>query len=162
VLVARLLGRSFPDKIPFNPCSDLKNAKMPRTIAKHGHSGLRSAVQRLVAITLAWLLLVGVGVAQTQTKSDIKSEPGSNHLRGGWYPWDPYQYRDYKLGVPVLTGFDVEIERALARIMAVEIDLPEIAWKNHLAALIAGTADIAAGATASEARGLYAYFSQPY
>jgi len=135
---------------------------MPRTIAKHGHSGLRSAVQRLVAITLAWLLLVGVGVAQTQTKSDIKSEPGSNHLRGGWYPWDPYQYRDYKRGVPVLTGFDVEIERALARIMAVEIDLPEIAWKNHLAALIAGTADIAAGATASEARGLYAYFSQPY
>ena len=71
-------------------------------------------------------------MAQTQTKSDIKSEPGSNHLRGGWYPWDPYQYRDYKRGVPVLTGFDVEIERALARIMAVEIDLPEIAWKNHL------------------------------
>src|SRR5215467_720202 len=78
VLVARLLGRSFPDKIPFDPCSDLKNAKMPRTIAKHGHSGLRNAVQRLVAITLAWHLLVGVGVAQTQTKSDIKSEPGSN------------------------------------------------------------------------------------
>jgi polar amino acid transport system substrate-binding protein len=56
----------------------------------------------------------------------------------------------------------VEIERALARMMSVEILLPEIAWENHLAALSAGTADIAAGATASEARSRYAYFSKPY
>ena len=75
---------------------------------------------------------------------------------------DPYQYRDYRRGVPILTGFDVEIERALAGIMSVEIALPEIAWEDHLAALAAGTADIAAGATASEARSLYAYFSKPY
>jgi polar amino acid transport system substrate-binding protein len=110
--------------------------------------------------------LAGVAAAQTQTKSETKSgtksESGGNHLRGGWYPWDPYQYRDYKRGVPVLTGFDVEIERALAHIMTVEIDLPEIASKDHLAALISGTADIAAGATVSEARSAYAYFSQPY
>jgi ABC-type amino acid transport substrate-binding protein len=143
---------------------------MFRTKAERGHGSLHGAVSRLIAITLASLLLAGVAAAQAQTKSetkpDTKSETkpasASNHLRGGWYPWDPYQYRDYKRGVPVLTGFDVEIQRALARIMGVEIDLPEIAWKDHLAALIAGTADIAAGATASEARGLYAYFSQPY
>ena len=141
---------------------------MLRTKAERGHGSRHSAVSRLVAIALASLLLAGVAAAQTkpETSSEIKTETksvsGSNHLRGGWYPWDPYQYRDYKRGVPVLTGFDVEIERALARIMGVEIDLPEIAWKDHLAALMAGTADIAAGATASEARGLYAYFSQPY
>ena len=87
---------------------------------------------------------------------------GNVHLRGGWYPWDPYQYQDYKRGVPVLTGFDIEIERALARIMNVEIGLPQIAWENHLAALAAGDADIAAGATESEARSRYAYFSKPY
>jgi len=144
--------------------------EMLRTKAEHGHGGMHGAVRRFVAIALACLLFAGVAAAQAQTKSETesetksetKSESRSDHLRGGWYPWDPYQYRDYKHGVPVLTGFDVEIERALARIMAVEIDLPEIAWKDHLAALIAGTADIAAGATASEARGLYAYFSQPY
>src|SRR5262249_52503761 len=39
---------------------------------------------------------------------------------------------------------------------------PEIAWEEHLAALAAGSADIAAGATASEARSRYAYFSTPY
>jgi len=143
---------------------------MSRTKAERGHGSLHCAVARLIAITLATLLLAWVAAAQAQTKSETKpdtkseSKPAAagNHLRGGWYPWDPYQYRDYKRGVPVLTGFDVEIQRALARVMGVEIDLPEIAWKDHLAALIAGTADIAAGATASEARGLYAYFSQPY
>ena len=60
--------------------------------------------------------------------------------------------------VPVLTGFDVEIERALERILGVEILLPEIAWNAHLEALADGTADIAAGATKSEARSAFAYF----
>jgi polar amino acid transport system substrate-binding protein len=119
----------------------------------------------LIAITLAWLLLAGGAAAQNPAppNPDLParaSDPA--HLRGGWYPWDPYQYRDYRRDVPILTGFDVEIERALARIMSVEILLPEIAWEDHLAALSAGTADIAAGATASEARSRYAYFSKPY
>src|SRR6516165_2752858 len=121
---------------------------MLRTKAARGHGRLHGAVSRFLAIALACLLSAGGAAAQTQTrsetesetKSELKSESGSNHLRGGWYPSDPYQYSDYKRGVPVLTGFDVEIERALARIMAVEIDLPEIAWKDRLAALIAGTA----------------------
>jgi len=64
--------------------------------------------------------------------------------------------------VPVLTGFDVEIERALARTMGIEIALPRVSWDDHLANLAAGTADIAAGATESEARARYAYFSKPY
>ena len=121
--------------------------------------------RRLIAITLAWLVSAGGAAAQTPAapNSDLParaSDPA--HLRGGWYPWDPYQYRDYRRGVLILTGFDVEIERALARIMSAEILLPEIAWEDHLAALSAGTADIAAGATASEPRSRYAYFSKPY
>jgi polar amino acid transport system substrate-binding protein len=120
---------------------------------------------QLVVFTLAWLLLVSIATAQTPvlTKPDLPARISDTGLiRGGWYPWDPYQYRDYRRGVPVLTGFDVELERALARVMSVEILLPEITWENHLAALAAGTADIAAGATSNEARGLYAYFSKPY
>ena len=121
--------------------------------------------RRLIAITLAWLLLAGIAAAQNPAppNPDLPAQGSDTaHLRGGWYPWDPYQYRDYRRGVPILTGFDVEVERALARIMSVELVLPEIAWENHLAALAAGTADIAAGATPSEARSLYAYFSKPY
>src|SRR6516164_822102 len=121
--------------------------------------------RRSIAISLAWLLLAGGAAAQNPAPPNPDSPARASdaaHLRGGWYPWDPYQYRDYRRGVPILTGFDVEIERALARIMSVEIVLPEIAWEDHLAALTVGTADIAAGATPSEARGLYAYFSKPY
>jgi polar amino acid transport system substrate-binding protein len=118
-----------------------------------------------MAATIAWVLPVSIAAAQTPlpAKPELHARiSDSGQLRGGWYPWDPYQYRDYRRGVPILTGFDVEIERALARVMSVEILLPEIAWEDHLAALSAGTADIAAGATASEARGRYVYFSKPY
>ncbi len=119
----------------------------------------------LLLFALAGLPLISAAAAQNAV-APTPDSPARSHdpdrLRGGWYPWDPYQYRDYRRGVPVLTGFDVEIERALARLMGVEIMLPEIAWKDHLAALGAGTADIAAGATASEARSAYAYFSKPY
>jgi len=121
--------------------------------------------RRAVVTTLAWQLLASVAAAQTAVpaKPDLPGRiADSGQLRGGWYPWDPYQYRDYRRGVPFLTGFDVEIERALARAMGVEILLPEIAWHDQLAALAAGTADIAAGATVSEPRSRFAYFSKPY
>jgi polar amino acid transport system substrate-binding protein len=160
-----LLQQRFADKFVSTlvPLEHPKNAggmiqSWLRTKAERDYSSLHRGAQRLTVITLAWLLLVNIAAAQTPTRP----KPDSDHLRGGWYPWDPYQYRDYKRGVPILTGFDIQIERVLARIMGIEIDLPEIAWDDHLAALTAGTADIAVGGTASEARSLYAYFSKPY
>jgi polar amino acid transport system substrate-binding protein len=122
-------------------------------------------IGRWAGVILVWLALTGSGAAQAPGSAgpDVPARRSqSDQLRGGWYPWDPYQYRNYRRGVPVLTGFDVEIERALARILGVEILLPETAWNDHLAALAAGTADIAAGATKSKARAAYAYFSKPY
>ena len=108
---------------------------------------------------------MGIAAAQTPeapTAESAAHAAGSSHLRGGWYPWDPYQYREYRHGVSILTGFDVEIERALARIMRVEISLPPITWEEHLAALADGRADIASGATASEERSAFTYVSKPY
>ena len=125
----------------------------------------RRGIGRAAALILAWLASADFAAAQTPGSAKPELPAPSSHadrLRGGWYPWDPYQYRDYRRGVPILTGFDVEIERALARILGVEILLPEVAWDEHLAALAAGTADIAAGATANEARRAYTYFSKPY
>ncbi|MFO1086009.1 MAG: transporter substrate-binding domain-containing protein [Reyranellaceae bacterium] len=100
--------------------------------------------------------------ASAQTVAPAKPGTTAGNLRGGWYPWDPYQYLDYSHSVALLTGFDVEIQRAIARIMGVEIDLPLREWEPHLEAIAAGRADIAAGATKSEARARYAYFSKPY
>jgi polar amino acid transport system substrate-binding protein len=125
--------------------------------------GGTARVSGLVLAGLVWLSLTAMAAAQAPAAAPPDAPPRSvGNLRGGWYPWDPYQYTDYRRGVPILTGFDVQIERALARIMNVEISLPPTAWEDHLAALAAGNADIAAGATFSEARSRYAYFSKPY
>src|SRR5712692_2079781 len=107
-----------------------------------------------ILVSLVWF----AGAAACAA-AEVPSSPATKVLRGGWYPWDPYQYREYRHGVPVLTGFDVEIERAVARALGVELVLTDLAWEDHLAALARGTADIAAGATYSEERNSYAYFS---
>ncbi|MFZ0126883.1 MAG: transporter substrate-binding domain-containing protein, partial [Xanthobacteraceae bacterium] len=115
----------------------------------------KQSAHLLLLIGLAWFASGHGAVAQTApipTPDQSSHGPERSRLRGGWYPWDPYQYRDYRHGVPILTGFDVEIERALARTMGVELLLPDLAWQEHLAALAAGRADIAAGATYSNER----------
>ena len=141
-----------------------------RTWRRRRHGEARQRKLRRRANLLALIILPSlwfVSAAQAQDTAPARTDTAANSaqnnpLRGGWYPWDPYQYLDYKHGVPTLTGFDVEIERALARIMGVEIDLPQRAWEEHLTALADGTADIAAGATADKARERFAYFSKPY
>ena len=57
----------------------------------------------------------------TASPSELRQPAELRLLRGGWYPWDPYQYRENGRGNETLTGFDVEIERAVARVMGVEL-----------------------------------------
>jgi polar amino acid transport system substrate-binding protein len=113
----------------------------------------------LCAVVLACLGLSASAIAAEAPRPQAME---TKLLRGGWYPWDPYQYRANVRGASVLTGFDVEIERALARVLGVELLLPEMSWEDHLAAIASGRADIAAGATYSAERDRYAYFSKPY
>ena len=94
-------------------------------------------VAALVLAYFAWSIPFRCQAADTPTPSptQVRQPAEPKVLRGGWYPWDPYQYRQNVHGVDVLTGFDVEIERAVARLMAVDLLLPEIAWDIHLAGL---------------------------
>jgi polar amino acid transport system substrate-binding protein len=139
--------------------------RMRRTHPRPKRLGLRKVGLRngaLLAVLFAcgaWFVLTPEGAAQPRSQP---SRAEAKVLRGGWFPLDPYQYREYRRGTAVLTGYDIEIERALARILRVDIQLPEVAWEEHLAAVAAGKADIAAGATFSEERARYAYFSKPY
>jgi len=87
----------------------------------------------IAALVLAWFAWVASLSAHAQgsptpTPLPVRQRPEPRVLQGGWYPWDPYQYRQNVHGVDVLTGFDVEIERAVARVMGVDLLLPEIAW----------------------------------
>jgi polar amino acid transport system substrate-binding protein len=131
-----------------------------------GPLSLRRYVSSLVCAVLlaglAWLATIAAAGAAETPASPQPSLQDPRTLRGGWYPWDPYQYREYRRGIPVLTGFDVEIERAIGRILGIEFILADMPWEDHLAALAAGKADIAAGATYSAERDRYAYFSKPY
>jgi len=120
----------------------------------------RQRILGCLALALLWLLSAGVAAAQSPAPPATTSK--AHELRGGWFPNDPYEYRDSRRGEPVLTGFDIEIERALARILGVDIALPEVVWEEHLRRLTEGSADIAAGATETEERRAFAMFSKRY
>ncbi len=118
----------------------------------------------LAFVNLAWFtgVVAAVPVLSSAHLGERTAVPERKLLQGGWHPWDPYQYSESRRGVQILTGFDVEIERAVARAMGADLILSDIPWDQHLAALEAGTVDIAAGATYSPRRDRYAYFSVPY
>lgn len=80
----------------------------------------------------------------------------------GWYLWDPYQYLKQSGDQKALTGLDVELMRELGRVMNKEIIYEEVAWKQHQQDLRDGTRDFAAGATYTDERAKYVYFSEPY
>jgi ABC-type amino acid transport substrate-binding protein len=61
-----------------------------------------------------------------------------------------------------LTGFDIEIERAIARLIGIDLIFADMAWEEHLAKVAAGESDLAAGATYSPEHERHAYFSKPY
>src|SRR5260221_2768987 len=72
---------------------------------------------------------------ETPPPSPASSRPRAEEkvVRGGWYPWDPYQYRQNIHVVEALTGLDMEIQRAIARVLGVELMRPEVAMDAQLA-----------------------------
>jgi polar amino acid transport system substrate-binding protein len=83
-------------------------------------------------------------------------------LLGGWYLWEPYQFNKITTGGYKLTGMDVELVNYLAARVGVKVDYKQIDWKEHQLGVKNGTMDIAAGATYTESRAEFAYFSLPY
>lgn len=88
---------------------------------------------------------------------EIKKE-----LKGGWYLWDPYQYLDQGKGSSELMGLDISLQAAIIHYTNYKISIDPTSWKDHLQGLADGTKDIAAGATRTPRREVYAYFSDPY
>lgn len=84
-------------------------------------------------------------------------------LRGGWYPWKPYQYDDSRDGaLEHLTGWDVELMRSAARQAGWKVSWTETAWESNLQALRTGGLDFALAASRNPERESYAWFSDPY
>ena len=84
-------------------------------------------------------------------------------LKGGWYPWRPYQYQDKTEQITKLKGLDIEIFREIVENqLGYTLDLPQTDWDEHQELLKVGERDIAAGAFQTNERKQYAYFSNPY
>jgi len=85
------------------------------------------------------------------------------HIKGGWYPWKPYQYLDKSSDLRQLTGLDVQLFREVfEEEMGLSLDLPQLNWDYHQQSIKEGTVDVAAGAFKTAERNTYAYFSRPY
>lgn len=83
-------------------------------------------------------------------------------LKNGWYPWDPYQYVEGGEGFKTLTGLDVQLVKAIGKKAGYNVFYEEVSWKQHLADIQNGVRDFAAGATWTEERANFAYYSIPY
>lgn len=92
---------------------------------------------------------------------DINLEQNKT-LKNGWYLWEPYQYNQLSDGGLRLTGMDVELVRSLALKVGVSMMYEQLGWDVHQRQLESGNKDIAAGATYTDNRAQYAYFSVPY
>lgn len=80
-------------------------------------------------------------------------------LKVGFDAWEPYHY----LGQgQAAVGMDIEILQNLATEMQCELQLQQDAWTTLLAKLQAGEIDLLPGASLSEERAQFAWFSEPY
>ncbi len=90
---------------------------------------------------------------------DIKSK---NLLLSGWFWWEPYQFKHMTSAGYLLTGMDVELIKAIAAKVEVDIKYDQVDWQQHQQDLIQGKRDMAANSTFTEERAKDMYFSVPY
>lgn len=91
---------------------------------------------------------------------EVAVEPARDcQLTVGWDPWEPYQYRDPKGEV---SGLDVDLVTLAAEQAGCEISFRQEDFADLLAMIRDGEVDIVTGATRTEERSDYAYFSRPY
>ena len=85
-------------------------------------------------------------------------------IRGGWYPWRPYQYlEEINIDRRQLTGLDVQLfKEVFEEELGFILKLPQIAWGVHQEDIRQGIRDVAGGAFKTRERERYAYFSAPY
>jgi polar amino acid transport system substrate-binding protein len=100
-------------------------------------------------------------MVSAKTEAVIAPSPmaGNCNLVLGFDAWEPYQYAD--VGGRV-AGLDIELISGIAEAIGCEITYKQGTWVKLLAALREGEIDILLGASKTEAREEFAFFSDPY
>lgn len=102
-----------------------------------------------------YLLFVVSARAEIYDESDLV-------LRGGWYWFEPYQYLAKAHDQKSLTGLDVQIAKKVFDNINIKLDISPLSWHEHVEQIKTGERDFAVGATFTEERSQFAYFSIPY
>jgi len=109
----------------------------------------RKAFPKSILIT-ALVLLIALPLLNADEKKN---------LTVGWEPWEPYQY---KAADGSYTGLDFELLKAIAEHAGYKLTYTEVPWKRHLIGIESGDIDIALGASKTQEREVYAYFTEAY
>lgn len=80
-------------------------------------------------------------------------------LKMGWDPWEPYQYLTPEDEVK---GLEIDLLGAMADEAGCSVTFVQDNWVNLLAGIRSGSIDMLGGATKTEAREKFAYFSDSY
>ncbi|MGX5914751.1 substrate-binding periplasmic protein [Aliidiomarina sp. Khilg15.8] len=91
--------------------------------------------------------------------ADYQPDSAECQLTMGYEAWEPYQYRDVG---DIVRGLDVEIAEAIAGTMNCELTFAQGTWVELLEDLESGDIDLVMGASKTNARDAYAYFSDAY
>ncbi len=84
---------------------------------------------------------------------------GECSLVMGWDPWEPYLYEDFD---GTIRGLDIELISAMAAKAGCDISFEKASWTELLRRLREGEVDVVAGASETDARQEFAWFSDPY
>jgi len=91
--------------------------------------------------------------------SSFSTSALDKELSVGWELWYPYQYHNNK---QELVGLDFDIFNAIIKHANLNVAYTELPWKRHLQYIKTGEMDVAMGASYTDERASYAYFSEPY
>lgn len=86
----------------------------------------------------------------------------SDFLTSGWYLWEPYLYQVNAGGKTKLSGMDVELLRSIAGQVEKNVKFDHLSWNQLLNGLKDGSVDVVSGASYTNARTEFVYFSIPY
>ena len=123
----------------------------------------RNIMNRLLLFIISLFAFYNSAYAESSVSEDhCNDNIEKNVICTGWYWWEPYQYKkSYPTGSR-LSGMDIDLVMALSKKVGMDIDYQQISWAEHQENLMDGDMDMASGATFTDTRAEYAYFSVPY
>lgn len=133
-------------------------------------------LKKLVSIMLLMVMLFTLAACSGQTSSDIKAseeQKAAGKLEqikakgkivlGTSADYPPYEFHKEISGKDQIVGFDIEIAKAIAKDLGVELEIKDMKFDGLLAALVADDIDfIIAGMVPKEERKKSVDFSIPY